>query len=127
MPVKRTLTLFATIAALTMAVPVVAQDQSGHQMPGMMDHMGSDPASDAYKAAMDKMHADMSAMAPTGDPDVDFVRGMIPHHQAAIEMAKAQLEYGKDPEIRKLSQDIIAAQESEIKQMQDWLAKHAPN
>jgi uncharacterized protein (DUF305 family) len=51
---------------------------------------------------------------------------MIPHHQAAIDMAKVQLEHGKDPEIRKLSEEIIKAQESEIKQLEAWLAAHQP-
>ena len=65
--------------------------------------------------------ADM--MVPyTGDPDVDFVKGMIPHHQAAIDMAKIQLEFGKDPEMRKLAEAIIAAQESEIATLKAFLA-----
>ena len=65
--------------------------------------------------------ADM--MVPyTGDPDIDFARGMIPHHQAAIDMAKIQLEFGKDPEMRKLAEAIIAAQESEIATLKAFLA-----
>ncbi|TGT34851.1 DUF305 domain-containing protein, partial [Mesorhizobium sp. M4B.F.Ca.ET.169.01.1.1] len=76
------------------------------------------------KAAMHKMHTDMMASQYTGNADVDFVRGMIPHHQGAIDMAKVELANGKDPEIRKLAEGVIAAQEAEIKQMQDWLAKH---
>jgi uncharacterized protein (DUF305 family) len=60
----------------------------------------------------------------TGDADVDFVRGMIPHHQGAIEMAKVELKYGTDPELCKLAEDIIGAQETEMEMMQTWLKAH---
>ena len=69
------------------------------------------------------MHKDM-AITYTGDADVDFARGMIPHHQGAIDMAKIVLQHGKDPEIRKLAQDIIGAQEKEIAFLKEWLKKH---
>ena len=65
------------------------------------------------------------AVPLTGDVDVDFVRGMIPHHQGAIDMAKVELEHGKDPAIRKLAEDVIKAQEAEIGQMQEWLKAHS--
>jgi uncharacterized protein (DUF305 family) len=71
------------------------------------------------------MHDNM-AIEYSGDADVDFVRGMIPHHQGAVAMAKIVLEHGKDPEVRKLAEGVIAAQEAEITWMQDWLAKNAP-
>lgn len=79
-----------------------------------------DPAIAAYKAANDKMHQDM-AMSFTGDPDVDFAQGMIPHHEGAIAMAEIVLKYGEDEEILQLAEEIIAAQESEIAFLREWL------
>jgi uncharacterized protein (DUF305 family) len=78
-----------------------------------------------YKKAMDGMMSGM--MTPyTGDADVDFVAGMVPHHQGAVDMAKVVLEYGKDPEVKKFAEAVIAAQEAEIKWMNEWLAKNGP-
>ena len=67
----------------------------------------------AYVAAMNEMHGPMMEGVMAGDPDVAFVRGMIPHHQGAIDMAKIVLEYGKDDFTRKLAQEVIAAQDTE--------------
>ena len=55
-----------------------------------------DPDWSELIASMDKMHMAMKAIKPSGNSDVDFVRLMLPHHQAAIDMAKTQLLYGKD-------------------------------
>ncbi len=75
-----------------------------------------------YQAAMDTMMKGM--MAPmTGKPELDFVQGMMPHHQGAIDMAKVALQYGKDPDIKKLAEGVIKAQENEIGFMKEWLAK----
>jgi uncharacterized protein (DUF305 family) len=64
-------------------------------------------------AAMTKM-MDGMAVKPTGDVDADFVAMMVPHHQGAIEMAKAVLRYGRNPQIKRLAQEIIVTQQQEI-------------
>ena len=70
---------------------------------------------------MQLMHEVLSSLESTGNNDEDFVRLMLPHHQAAIDMAKAELMYGQDPEMRRLAQEIITDQQSEIDLMQLWL------
>jgi hypothetical protein len=77
-------------------------------------------------ASMDKMHMAMEAVKRSGNSDVDFVRLMLPHHQAAIDMAKTQLLYGKDAQMRRLAQEIITDQQSEIELMQRWLKQRKP-
>ena len=78
-------------------------------------------------ASMGKMHMAMEAVERSGNADVDFVRLMLPHHQAAIDMAKTQLLYGKDAQMRRLAQEIITDQRSEIELMQRWLKQQHAN
>jgi uncharacterized protein (DUF305 family) len=73
---------------------------------------------------MEKMHAGMRSIKPSGNSDIDFARLMLPHHQAAIDMAKTELVYGKDPQMRRLAQEIITDQQSETELMQLWLKDH---
>lgn len=84
------------------------------------------PAPESAKVNQQAMNTMMAGMMVTytGNADIDFVSGMIPHHQGAIDMAKVELQFGKDPAMLKLADDIIKAQESEITFMQDWLKKH---
>jgi uncharacterized protein (DUF305 family) len=76
------------------------------------------------QSSMEKMHTAMASVEASGNSDVDFVRLMLPHHQAAIDMAKTQLMYGQDPQMRRLAQEIITDQQSEIELMQLWLKRH---
>jgi uncharacterized protein (DUF305 family) len=95
-------------------------DHGGHGA-----HMSGEGASHAYMQSMDKMNQDMAGMKMTGKPGVDFALMMIPHHQSAIDMAKAYLESGEDDaELTRLSEEIIAAQEGEIAFLKDWLTKN---
>lgn len=82
------------------------------------------PATRAYRAASSRMHADMN-VAPTGDPDLDFAKGMVPHHKGAVDMARVELRYGRDPEMRRLAADVVRTQEVEIAQMRRWIGDRA--
>ena len=117
---KTCLTIAAVLAAVAAPAPAFAQDMT-------MD-MGANrgtPADKAFMASMRKMMKDME-VKPTGRTDKDFVLMMMPHHQGAIDMAKVELQYGKDPLLRKMAEEIVKAQEEEIGAMKAWLSKN-PN
>lgn len=96
---------------------------------GAHDHGGqpsTDPDWSELMASMNKMHMAIGAIERSGNSDVDFVRLMLPHHQAALDMAKTQLLYGKDPQMRRLAQEIITDQQLEIELMERWLKQQRP-
>ena len=123
----------STIAAvLVLALGAAAAPPALAQHDGDMhgtDHGAmSGPMEDVIDDAMDRMMAEMHGVEPTGDPDADFLLLMIPHHQSAVDMAKAVLPEIDDPEVTELARAVIAAQEAEIAMMEAMLERlgHAP-
>ena len=111
-------TLLAVSALMFMVSSVWAEEHSHHKPPAPVQY------SEEYGVFMRQMNSDMEKMMHDmhspgycGDPDIDFLAMMIPHHQGAIDMGRLQLIYGKDPLVRKLAEDIIASQRVEIEAM----------
>lgn len=126
---KNDTTQTATTASSTDSMSTHAsmtQAQSMHHMASTADTQSQSqpPHIMAYMDIMNKMHQAMSAGVQANNADVGFAKGMIPHHEGAIAMAKVQLQYGKDAEMKALAQKIVDTQQSEIKYMQAWLAKN---
>jgi len=103
--------------ALVPAFAAPATQQTAHAPGGVTANA---PYWDGLMESMTRMHAAMSSTRPSADADTDFIALMLPHHQAAIDMARIQLTFGKDPQLRRLAQEIVTDQESEIQLMKLW-------
>ena len=103
-----------------------AAPSTGHDAQGAADghRPSASPATEAYRAANLAMHEAMN-IEFTDNADIDFARGMIGHHQGAIDMARIVLEHGEDPELRQLAEEVIEAQEAEIAFLRNWIVRNA--
>jgi uncharacterized protein (DUF305 family) len=123
--------LYAATALLLLST--YAQGQQAASAPDAMPagmHMemaqpdpDSMPSTQAYRAGSAAMMKGMDAPY-TGNADQDFVAHMLPHHEGAVNMAKVELQFGTDPELRKLARAIVKAQDQEIAVMEKWQTHH---
>ena len=124
---RRPARVFLALAFLCASPAGWAQSQPHHEPAGMPQLPPSPVPETSFAAqmtiAMDRMHAAMAGAPRTGQPDRDFLAAMIPHHQGAIDMAKAVLLVTKDPHIHNLAQSIITEQQSEIELMKRLLGE----
>lgn len=97
--------------------PLVALVAAAQVRPAVVDFMKT------INESMGRMDRQMTSAPMNGNVDHDFASMMIPHHRGAIDMAKAELLYGKDPVMRRLAQEILVDQQSEIDAMRLWLGK----
>ena len=112
------------IASLACAAAVAAAPAALAQTPQQHGASTSAPSQMDMKSMMKDMNDKMGSMPMTGNPDIDFAMMMRVHHQGAIQMAEAQLKAGKEPQMRKMAQKVIAAQKKEIAELDKFLAKH---
>ncbi len=102
---------FLILALILVTVPARAQPVEGSDL----------------MRGMQKMDHEMMTAPMNGNVDHDFVSMMVPHHRGAVEMSQTYLKTGRDPEIRKLAQEIIDGQVKEIRFMRGWQARHMPH
>jgi uncharacterized protein (DUF305 family) len=115
--------MIAAIAAFGVTAAIAQSHHGHHGGHGTAATSAEGEATRAYREANAAMHEAMN-VPYSGNADVDFVRGMIPHHEGAVAMAKIVLAHGKDPEVRKLAEAVIRTQTEEIAWMKEWLKKN---
>jgi hypothetical protein len=131
---KRVISL-ATTASVAATSFALAQDPtSAYHVRGAVpiqyaaqrpDLAAEQPFLSENDAAMNKMMADMT-IKPSGDVDRDFVAMMVPHHQGAVDMAQAELRYGRNEQLRRIAQEIIVTQQQEIPAMRLAVGEELP-
>ena len=123
--------LCTLVVALTTHTAAVADDAASTAAPKdpvrCPAPRPTQPFGELMDKAMTRMHTDMAQVPSTGDADADFVAMMIPHHEGAIEMAKAVLLHGRDPALRNLALQIVTEQQNEIKLMEAWRSRRNAN
>jgi uncharacterized protein (DUF305 family) len=124
------LPLAALVTMACLAAPPAEAQQAATSASTLTDASREPPVDEApflaeNSAAMNSMMARMN-VKPTGEVDVDFAAMMIPHHQGAIDMALAELRYGKNEQLRRIAQEIIVDQQQEIAAMRLALGQKLP-
>ena len=117
--IKRSLTTRFLCCVLALATP------ASFVAVWAQEHVVSAQFMERMNACMAEMEQSMKAAPMNGDVDHDFAAMMIPHHEGAIEMAKSELLYGKDPTMRRMAEEIMVDQKSEIDAMNLWLSRQA--
>ncbi|WP_420394377.1 DUF305 domain-containing protein [Acuticoccus sp.] len=119
----RSLTILVVAAMASLGVPeaLAQHTPQAHGAPAA-SLVPDSPATAAFRDTMARMHRDMD-IRYANDVDVDFVRAMIPHHQAAVEMAEVLLSHSQDAELRALAEAIVATQQAEIEAMRAMLER----
>jgi len=100
--------------------------QTSPSQPGPAAREADAPSTDAYRVANRTMIQGKTNSPYTGDADYDFVAQMTPHTQVAVDLAKVELQYGADPELRKVAQGIVYSQQAQLNFMRTWIQTHKP-
>ena len=118
----------SAVAVAAVLLQPLAQAQSpgkpASAMPGMAASSSMGTGGMDMKSMMKDMNEKMSSMPMSGNQDMDFAMMMRVHHQGAIDMAQAELRSGKEPKMRKMAKEIVAAQKKEIAEIDQFLASH---
>jgi len=124
---KRVISLATTVSVTATSFALAQKPPSTHHVHGGMPFQNAadwstsseeQPFLSANEAAMNKMMADMT-IEPSDDVDRDFVAMMVPHHQSAVDMAKAELKYGHNQQLRRRAREIVVEQQQEITELRE--------